>query len=362
MTAIRTITHIRPTHTNKTSQVLQAAEQYWFPQIPAEVARVAGRIMESADIDQRCSVMPLDVVFGDLSFEEKNNLYITSSKQLAKAALEKALVQSQLEARDIDFIISTSCTGFMIPSVDAYVVDELNMKQDIVRLPVTEMGCAGGTSALIYAHNFLRANPNKRAAIIAVETPSLTFQKYDYSMENIVSTAIFADGVSCLILEGEELTKQIPSAKYHIEDYTMYHFPKALHLMGYQLQNSGLKIVLDRDVPNQIQEHLPNIFKSFTQKKNLGIEDIQHFYLHPGGKKIIAQAEKLLAGFGKDVELSKGVLKNRGNMSSATILHILESAIEQHQLGERVIRPGDHAYMLAFGPGFSAHSLLLRWS
>jgi predicted naringenin-chalcone synthase len=120
--------------------------------------------------------------------------------QLAEKSLKKSLDKANLKATDIDYIITVSCTGIMIPSVDAYLITSLGMKQDIVRLPVTEMRCAAGVSGIIYAKNFLKSNPNKRAAVVAVEAPTATFQLEDYSMTNIVSAAIFGDGASAVIL------------------------------------------------------------------------------------------------------------------------------------------------------------------
>ena len=129
--------------------------------------------------------MDAEEVFLKTSFEEKNDIYTRESIKLAEAALVKALDKVQLQASDIDYIITVSCTGMMIPSLDAYLINSLDMRQDVVRLPVTEMGCAAGVSGMIYAKNFLKANPNKRAAVVAVESPTATFQLDDYSMVNI---------------------------------------------------------------------------------------------------------------------------------------------------------------------------------
>ena len=220
-----------------------------------------------------------------------------------------------------------------------------------MRLPVTEMGCAGGTSGLIYADQYLRANPGKRVALISVETPSITFQKNDLSMENLVSTAIFADGASCVILEGADSKK----SGLNITDTNMYHFPNATHLMGYNLTNTGLKIVLDKDVPDQIESHFPNILHPFLERNEMKAEDVTQYLMHPGGKKIINMVEKTLATFGKDVTDSKAILKEYGNLSSSTILYIIDRYLQNKG------RSGDTAFALAFGPGFVAQSILFKW-
>ena len=202
MTIIKTVVTQQPPYEYLTDQIVKAAE-IWLADAPEMIRRKGIKIFKSANIDKRGSVAPLDFIFSDASFEEKNNWYVKSSIEMGEKALDKALEESGWKADELDYIITTSCTGFMIPSVDAYLINKFGMKQDIVRLPVTEMGCAAGISGLIYVNNFLKANPRKKAALITIEAPSLTFRKEDLSLTNLVSTAIFADGATCTLLEGE---------------------------------------------------------------------------------------------------------------------------------------------------------------
>ena len=183
-----------------------------------------------------------------------------------------------------------------------------------------------------------------------MEIPSITFQKNDLSAENLVSTAIFSDGFSCAVLKGGEG----PGA--HIIDTDMYHFHKGTYLMGFNLTNTGLKIVLDKDVPTTIEGNFEKIFLPFLERNKLNIEDIENYMFHPGGKKIISMVENYISKYNKDISESKWVLENYGNMSSATILHIYERVTKL-----REIKPGEKGYMLAFGPGFMAQSILLEW-
>lgn len=349
MTKVITTATLKPEFTYTSEEIIEAADKLWLSQVDEKVRRIAIKIFKGAQIDSRCAVMPLEKIFSDMSFEERNNFYMKSMVDLGTRVLKKALEKANLKPTDIDYIITTSCTGFMIPSVDAYIVNNLGMRNDINRLPVTEMGCAGGTSGLIYAHQFLKSNPGKKVALVSVETPSVTFQKNDLSMENLVSTAIFADGASCVILGDTD--KVAPS----IVDTNMYHFPNATHLMGYQLRNTGLKIVLDKEVPNEIEAHFPKILLPFLEKNSLSVHDIDHYMFHPGGKKIINMVEKFISEYDKDISDSKNVLKDFGNMSSSTILYILDRYMSKET------KEGDKGYMLAFGPGFMAQSLLLEW-
>jgi alkylresorcinol/alkylpyrone synthase len=212
------------------------------------------------------------------------------------------------------------------------------------------MGCVAGISGLIYAENFLRANPNKKAAVLAIEAPTATFQLDDFSMANMVSAAIFGDGCACVLLSSCEEDKG-PAIKSH----EMYHFPDATHMMGFDLVNSGLQMVLDKSVPETIANHFPAIIHPFLEKNGLTINDIDHLIFHPGGKKIVQTVEELFHKLGKNIDDTKEVLRTYGNMSSATVLFVLERFMS------RELNKGSKGLMLSFGPGFTAQRILLEW-
>ena len=322
----------------------------WMQDQETRFQRKVIKLFEGAGVDKRYSIMDPEEVFTATSFEEKNDIYTREVVQLAEKSLKKSLDKANLKPTDIDYIITVSCTGIMIPSVDAYLINSLEMKQDIVRLPVTEMGCAAGVSGIIYAKNFLKANPNKRAAVIAVEAPTATFQLEDYSMTNIVSAAIFGDGASAVILSSYEEDKG-PK----IIDEAMYHFYNATKMMGFKLVNTGLQMILDKEVPQTISDHFPAIIHPFLEKNNLKIDDVDHLIFHPGGKKIVQTVEALFGVLGKNIDDTKEVLRLYGNMSSATVLYVLERFMDRNPA------KGERGIMLSFGPGFSAQRILLEW-
>lgn len=343
-------THIAlPEFSEPTEKILEYARE-WVKDQDKRTQEKILRLFTSAQVDKRYSIMPIQQVFTVQSFEDRNNYFIEKTIDLAQKALEGALHNANLSPDQIDMIITTSCTGIMIPSVDAYLVNRLKMKQNIVRLPVTEMGCAGGTSALIYAHQVAEAYPHKRIAVIAVESPTSTFQLEDFTMTNAVSAAIFGDGCACAILG--------PSDEVHpvIKDTQMYHFYNEPHMMGFALKNSGLHIILDPEVPNKIEQHFERIMLPFLTRNNLHYKDIEHFIFHPGGKKIIQVVEDLLHAIGKNIDITRDVLKSYGNMSSATVLYVLDRYMEKN------IQSGEKGMMLSFGPGFTAQTLLLEWN
>jgi predicted naringenin-chalcone synthase len=346
---IQTVAKALPPYTRTTAEILPFLD-VWLAGQEDRFVRKVKKIFENAGVERRYSIMGPEDVFTKTSFEDKNNLYIKEGTRLGRQCLETALEQAKLRPTDIDFIITVSCTGIMIPSMDAYLINELQMKQDIVRLPVTEMGCAAGVSGIIYATKMLQANPGKRAAVIAVESPTATFQLDDFSMANIVSAAIFGDGAACVILSSHEEDKG-PT----IIGEEMYHFYDADYLMGFQLTNGGLKMVLDVEVPEKIENNFGNIVHPFLAKHQTSIEDINHLIFHPGGRKIINLVESLFLAMGKQLEDTKEVLRLYGNMSSATVLYVLERFINYD------IPAGDKGLMLSFGPGFSAQRILLQW-
>lgn len=346
---ITTVTKQLPKYSRETKQVIPYVET-WLDGQEERFRRKVIKIFEGAAVDKRYSIMDPSEVFTATSFEDKNRIYSREVTKLGTEVLQKALDKSGWEADSIDYIITVSCTGIMIPSLDAYIINELKLRQDVVRLPVTEMGCAAGISGIIYAKQFLQSNPGKRAAVIAVESPTATLQLDDFSMANMVSAAIFGDGAACTLLSSEE-----EAEGPEIIGEEMYHFYDATHMMGFDLVNSGLKMILDPEVPQAIADHFPEIIHPFLKKHNSSIEKVQHFIFHPGGKKIVQTVEDLFGNLGKNIDETKEVLRLYGNMSSATVLYVLERYLD------KPVEKGEQGLMLSFGPGFSAQRVLLQW-
>ncbi|MGI9546831.1 MAG: type III polyketide synthase [Flavobacteriaceae bacterium] len=346
---INTVSKQLPRYSSDTKEILPFVSS-WLGDQDERFRRKVLKIFEGAAVDKRYGIMDIESVFTATSFEEKNTIYVREIKNLGVQVLQNALDQSGWNADSIDYIITVSCTGIMIPSLDAYIVNELGLRTDVVRLPVTEMGCAAGVSGLIYASNFLKANPGKRAAVIAVESPTATFQHNDYSMANMVSAAIFGDGAACVLISSES-----DATGPRIVGEEMYHFKDATHLMGFDLTNTGLKMILDPAVPETIAEHFPEIIYPFLDKLGSSIGRVEHLIFHPGGRKIVQTVENLFGQLGKSIEDTRETLRLYGNMSSATVLYVLERFIQKD------LPAGDQGLILSFGPGFSAQRVLLEW-
>jgi alkylresorcinol/alkylpyrone synthase len=342
-------THIElPEYTEDVNTIIQYAEK-WVGDLDERSQQKIIRMFRNASVNRRYSIMPIDEVFSDKSFEDRNNHYIEKVTDLCEKALSNALKKANVKPEELDMIISTSCTGIMIPSVDALLVNRLKLRQDIVRLPVTEMGCAGGTSALLYAHEFAKANPKKVIAILAVESTTSTFLMGDKSLTNAVSAAIFGDGCAVAIIKPSDELRPA------ILDTQMYHFFDQPRLMGFDLKNEGLQIVLDPEVPVHIEKEFENIIFPFLEKNKLKIADVNNFIFHPGGKKIVQVVDDLFGQHGKNIDATKEVLRDYGNMSSATVLYVLNKYMDRN------ISKGEYGLMLSFGPGFTAQTILLQW-
>lgn len=346
---IVTVAKQLPKYSSDTVEILPMLDTWLYGQETRFIKKVK-KIFEGAAVNTRYSIMDPIEVFTATSFEDKNNIYSREVIILGEQVLEKALKKAGWDPSTLDYIITVSCTGIIIPSLDAYLINKLKLRQDIVRLPVTEMGCVAGVSGLLYAKNFLKGNPNKRAAVIAIEAPTATFQLDDFSMSNIVSAAIFGDGAACCLLSSYE-----EDYGPNILDEQMYHFFNTEHIMGFKLTNSGLKMILGTEVPDTIAQHFGDIIHPFLKKNNLEIRDIDHMIFHPGGKKIVMTVEKLFSEWGKNIDHTKEILLQYGNMSSATVLYVLECVMDKNPI------QGELGLMLSFGPGFSAQGLLLKW-
>jgi len=348
-TRIISVTKELPKYFRDTKDIIPLVE-FWLGDQEERFTRKVVKIFEGAAVDKRYSIMPPEDVFITTSFEDKNKIYSREAKRMGTNVLRNALHKSSWDADSIDYIITVSCTGIMIPSLDAYLINELGMRQDVIRLPVTEMGCAAGVSGLIYAHNFLKSNPGKRIALVSVESPTATFQLNDFSMANMVSAAIFGDGAACVLLSSEE-----NAVGPKIIGEEMYHFKDATQMMGFDLTNHGLKMILDPAVPETISNHFADIVHPFLEKYGSNIQNVDHLIFHPGGKKIVQTVESLFGALGKNIDDTREVLRLYGNMSSATVLYVLERFLEKD------IPAGEQGLILSFGPGFSAQRVLIEW-
>jgi alkylresorcinol/alkylpyrone synthase len=319
------------------------------------VARLLS-VYETAGVKRRASVVPIEDVFRPGDFERQNDRYVEIARAAAVDMARRALERAEVRPADVDLVVSVSCTGFMIPAVDAYVADALGMGPRLARLPITESGCAGGVLALARAGDYLAAHPDRCALVLAVEFASLTFQRWDRSATNVVSTAIFGDGGAAVVLAGRDHPRSRGAGLARLVAAESLFFPGTTHLMGFRLRNPGLQIVLDRELAPFVRREVAGAVKSFLGPHGLRREDVTRWVLHPGGRRIIEVMSEKLDLAPADLAPTEAVLAEHGNMSSVTVLFVLDEIL-------RCARPqrGERGVLGAFGPGFGAEFALLEF-
>jgi len=319
--------------------------------IPERRLEAMMAIVDNAQVHKRHAIFPIDYTIEPRALSKTNNEYIEHAVKLGREAAERCLERAGLKPEDIDLIITVSCTGFMIPSLDAHLIQLMGFRSNIRRMPFTELGCAAGAMAIGRAADYLKAHPGGNVLIISVELPSLTFQRKDISQANLISSILFGDGAAAVIVSGREVRGPKILAT---ETYT---FPDSLYAMGFDLRDSGFHILLAKDVPEMIGGQIRGLVEGFLERNGRKREEIKGWILHPGGARLLGNVETELNLCRCDTQPSWDILGNVGNLSSATILFILQEWLEK-----RPLQHDEYALAAAFGPGFSAEFLLLQWA
>jgi len=308
------------------------------------------KVIDNAQVHTRHAILPVEEIVKYRPLGQKSDEYQTHAVCLGRQVADDCLARAGLTPADIDMIITVSCTGFMIPSLDAHLINLMGFRPDVRRLPLTELGCAAGAMALARASEFVRAFPEKTVLIVSVELATLTFQRGDLSQANLISCVLFGDGAAAAVVTGRHANGPA------IVDARTYTFPDSLDAMGFDLREDGFHIVLSKDVPQMIRDRIRELVDDFLGQHSLTRDHMAAFILHPGGQKLLAYVEEALGLCRCQTEFSWDVLGRYGNLSSATILFILHEWLTRRRLNG-----GDYGLAAAFGPGFSAELLLLKW-
>lgn len=316
-------------------------------ELDAERSAALHALFGRTRVCRRQSVVPLEHVGAARGLTESMALYRRHGLELARSAAQSCLERAGLAPADVDLVITSSCTGVSLPSLATLLVKPLGLREDVRRLPLTELGCAGGASALAQADAHLRAFPAARVLVVAVELPSLTFRRDDPSPENIVASALFGDGAAAVLLE--------PDAASGVEIVATHTglLPGSLDDMGFDLRDSGFYVVLSKNVPRIIADTAPRIIRGFLARHALAPKDLEFCVLHPGGRRVLEALERTLELTPAQTAASWDVLAEHGNQSSASVLFVLRET-----LGRGLAR--GFGLLAAFGPGITMELALLR--
>jgi alkylresorcinol/alkylpyrone synthase len=329
-------------------------------------------VVENAKVDRRYFIFPPDYTVEPRSLEQTSKEYQEHAVKLGRKVASDCLKNAGIAASDVDMLITVSCTGVIIPSLDAFLINDLGFRSDVRRIPITELGCAAGAAALGRAWDFLKGVTEGNVLVVSVELPSLTFQRRDMSPANLISTILFGVGAgAALITRGNPSRQAAPSngsANHsggsnghqtgpNIVGVRGFLIPNSIDAMGFDLRDGGLHIVLSKDVPQLIREKIGPLVESFLSGYGLKQQDISAFVLHPGGQKLLHFVEEELGLPRAMTQYSWDVLREYGNLSSASVLFVLQEWMTKAKMS-----PGEYGLLVGFGPGFSAEMMLLQWT
>ena len=328
---------------------MEIHDRWLFPYIKSQRARA---IFAASEIDTRSSVLAnADFLADEPGTEARNKLYMDTARPLAAEVIRRALVEAGLSPTDVDHFLVISCTGFDCPGLDVLLAADLEMRPDLRRSALIGMGCHAGLAALDRAMLELAARPHNHALLLAAEFGTLHFQ-HGRSIENMVASALFGDGLAAVVVGPEEA----PAAGPRILDTLTYTDPTTQDLMGFHLSDKGFQIRLATRVPKVLRAIVPGLVTDLLGRAGLSTADIRFWGIHPGGAKIVDYLGEALELEPADLRYSRQVLRRYGNMSSATIFFVLEEIIHQGQP-----RPGDYGLLQGFGPGLTIELCLVQW-
>lgn len=296
--------------------------------------------------------LPLEAYERLHTFTDSNRIYIETARDLGARALLDGLEIAGLDRRDIDHLFFVTTTGVATPSIDALLVNRLNLRTNVKRTPIFGLGCLAGAAGVARAADYLRAFPDQVAVLVSVELCSLTLQREDLSIPNIVASGLFGDGAAAAVLVGENRQAIGP----RVLASRSFFYPDTEEVMGWNITNEGFGVVLSADVPKVVQEHIGTDVDRFLVENGLEKEQISSFVCHPGGPKVLQAFQDVLGLPEEALALTWDSLRKVGNLSSASVLMVLRDAMDSARPSE-----GSFGLMLAMGPGFCSEIVLLQW-
>lgn len=347
-----------PEHYYSQKELIEKLKEVWDGKI-FNTKRLDG-IQNNVQVDSRHLALPLENYFDLKSFDEKNNHFIQTATLLAKEAIEKVLSQNNLKPSDISALYSNTVTGFAIPSLEARVMNLIKFNSDTKRNPLLGLGCMAGVAGINRAADYLIAYPKEAVLFFSVELCSLTVQTEDISVANLISTALFGDGAACVLMVGDEHPLAKKSKLKWLASKSVF-FPDTENVMGWKVGEKGLNIILSKGVPEITKENIPSPFKSFLKDNKLDSNDIKSYFAHPGGPKVLEALASALEITDQELRHSWQSLKEKGNMSSVSVLDIMYRMLRENNTYEKYNK-GDYAASLAMGPAFSAELGLFQWN
>jgi alkylresorcinol/alkylpyrone synthase len=314
-----------------------------FARFGDEFERMAG-VFANTGINRRYSVCPVEWFETATSWGDRAARFLDGAKTLFRQAASEALERANAAANDIDVIVTVSSTGIATPSVEAHVMHEMGFRDDVMRVPVFGLGCAGGVTGLALAAQLAAGPKPRKVLLVVIELCTLHFRPDEMSKSNIVATALFGDGAAAMVI----------SAEGHgpvIEFMGQHTWKDTINIMGWRVDDEGLGAIFARSIPDLVLNDMRPAADAFLTRNDLGLMDIGHFSFHPGGTKVLHALESVFEMQDGTLENERKVLSDYGNMSAPTVLFVLKEAFKQKAKGRRFVG--------SLGPGFTASFLTL---
>ena len=339
-----------PEHYYSQKELIERLEAHWQVKLPHPA--LLRRFQEVLGVEGRYLALPVDEYTGIENWGEANNHWIECAQEVGGRALTAALEDAGLEPQELDAIYFVSVTGVASPSIDARLVNRLGLSRRIKRVPIFGLGCVAGAAGISRAADYVRGFGHQHAALLAVELCSLTIQLEDLTVANIIASGLFGDGAGAVIVSGAETAQEGPE----ILDTRSVFYPDTEEVMGWDISHEGFRIVLSREVPLMVENNLRGDVDAFLADHGLRREDIGRWILHTGGPKVLEATQKALELPEGALEPSWKSLRKTGNLSSASVLVVLEEVMKNYRPEK-----GTLSVLAAMGPAFCSELVLIRW-
>lgn len=339
-----------PAHVYGQEELLAALRAYWTG-TPARLDRLEA-LHRNVSVGTRHLALPLEEYYRIGNFGDANAAWARVALDLGEQAVRDALGRAGLAPTDLGAIFFVSVTGIATPSIDARLVNRVGLSPRIKRVPVFGLGCVAGAAGIARAADYVRAFPRENALLLAVELCSLTIQRRDLSIANLIASGLFGDGAAAAIVSGAERDAEGP----RVVATRSIFYPGTEHVMGWDITDTGFRVVLSADVPEVVGRYLRHDIDQFLADHGLRQRDIASWICHPGGPKVLEAFRRELDAPDGAFDLTWDSLREVGNLSSASVLFVLGDT-----LARRPPPPGSFGLLLAMGPGFCSELVLLQW-
>lgn len=325
-----------------------------LPELAVET-RVLERFFRRVGVEQRHLSLPAHEYATLDGLQKRNDAWLKTALPLAETVVAGALADAELDAREVGAFFSTTITGIAAPSLEARLMNRMPFRSSLKRVPMFGLGCLAGAAGVARAADYLRAFPEEAAILLSVELCSLTVQRDDASVANLISTGLFGDGAAAVVLAGARHPRAARSGP-RVLDSLSHFFPNTERVMGWDVVDGGFKIVLSPDVPSIAREGLAGLVDALLERNQLRRDQIGSWVVHPGGPAVMTAMCEGLSLPASALQHTRRSLADVGNLSSASVLFLL------HEF-RKFVRParGSYGLLIAMGPAFCAEAVLLEW-